>query len=171
MASPLFSRPWKRNLEGRLCALPYNKRFVNDEFREKISPNCTLVVHPEDWLIEYKANTFEEEEDLKYKVVSSKIGQFLFDLKKNLQLYLNTKDEKGAKPDVEALRDMIIRFKGPKPGVYLTDTFYLISSWEEYREVETYCAYARQAAQEILKQNGIPVPEWKWKERGRRKKK
>lgn len=153
--------------------MPYNKRFLNNEYREKISPNCTLVVSPEDWQIEYNANTYEEDEDLKYKVVSGKIGQFLFDLRKNLQLYLSTKEDKGQKPDVEGLRDMIIRFKGPKPGIYLTDTFYLLSSWEEYRQVETYIAYARQLVQQIWKENKIFKPEQRIRQKrrqGRQKK-
>ena len=89
-------------------------------YKETLSKNCTLVIFKDDWQLEYKADTFEEDKDLKYKVSSEKVDGFLFDLKRNLCLFFDVMEsEAKTPPDIECLRDMILRFKTDQPGVYL----------------------------------------------------
>jgi hypothetical protein len=123
-----------------------NKRILELEpvYKESLSKNCTLVIFKNDWQLEYKADTFEEDKDLKYKVSSEKVDGFLFDLKRNLRLFFDVM-ESGAKtpPDIECLRDMILKFKTDQPGVYLTETFCIMTCQEDYDEIEAYVERAK----------------------------
>ncbi len=118
---------------------------------QALSSDCTLVVFEDDWQIEYKAGTFEEDKDLKYKVTSKKVDQFLLDLKKNLRLFFDIYED-GEKPgDITSLRDMLIRFRTKKPGVYLTEQFCLARSWEDYEEIKKYIGEAKAIATKMIK--------------------
>lgn len=122
-------------------------------YKEPLSKNCMLVVFCNKWQIEYQADTFEEDKDLKYKVSSEKLEQFLFDCRKNLQLFYDMNDaEKVLPPDMEGLRDMILRFRTQKPGVYLTETFCLMTSQADYDEIEAYIKKAKEIAPKIQKE-------------------
>lgn len=113
-------------------------------YKETLSKNCTLVIFKDDWQLEYKADTFEEDKDLKYKVSSEKVDGFLFDLKRNLCLFFDVMEsEAKTPPDIECLRDMILRFKTDQPGVYLTETFCIMTCQEDYDEIEAYVERAK----------------------------
>lgn len=122
-------------------------------YTEQLNDRCALVVYKKSWHIEYNALTFDEDKDMKYKVDSFKISQYLSDLKKNLKLYFELMEQKGKKPmDVEGLRDMILRIKGEDSGVYLSDTFRVMTCEEDYERIEHTLNYARKKAEEVMKE-------------------
>ena len=120
-------------------------------YRENLEKDCELVITKNNWYIQFNANTWDEGKDMMYKVTSEKLPQFLSDLKKNLKLYLSMKEEGKPIPrDVEGLREMILRFKGERPGVYLSDTYRIITCREDYDRVEELVKKARDRAHKVI---------------------
>ncbi|MDO4553862.1 MAG: hypothetical protein Q4B70_01795 [Lachnospiraceae bacterium] len=120
-------------------------------YREKLDKECELVITKKGWYIQFHANTWDEGKDMNYKVTSEKLPQFLSDLKKNLKLYLNMKEENEKIPrDAEGLREMILRFKGEESGVYLSDTYRIMTCQEDYDLVEELVKKARDRVHKVL---------------------
>lgn len=119
-------------------------------YRENLDKDCELVITEKGWFIQFRARTWDEGEDMMYKVTSDKIPKFLSDLKGNLKLYMDMKEEgKPLSKDVEGLREMILRFKGDKPGIYLSDTYHIISCQEDYDRVEAMLKKAVDRANKV----------------------
>lgn len=119
-------------------------------YREHLTKDCELVIMRRDWFVQFNAKTWDEEKDMMYKITSGKIPQFLSDLRKNLRLYYDMKEVgKPQSKDVEGLRDMIVKFKGEKPGVYLSDAYWIASSQEDYLRVEELLKKATDRASKV----------------------
>lgn len=119
-------------------------------YREFLMDDCELVIMKNGWLIQFDAKTWDEDEDMMYKVTSDKISQFLQDLRKNLNLYLELKEAgKPLSKDGEGLRGMVIKFKGDKPGVYLNDTYWIASTQSDYDRIDALMKKAVDRASKI----------------------
>ncbi|MDO5410933.1 MAG: hypothetical protein Q4F21_10870 [Lachnospiraceae bacterium] len=129
-------------------------REAKNSCREKIGEHCNLVVTEGGWHIEFDARAWDEGKDMMYRVTQDKIPQFLSDLKNNLQLYqeLRQEGQKAMRHDVEGLREMQIRLKGEHPGVYLSDTFRILQDEQDLKAVEEMAARAEVRAAELMKE-------------------
>jgi hypothetical protein len=113
-------------------------------YRECLSNGCELVITPKDWSVQFGTG------DAKYQVGSDKIPEFLGDLKKNLNLYLEMKA--AGQPhtkDGDGVSNMTIKFHEEKPGVYLKDRYWIAASQADYNQVETLMKKAVDRASKI----------------------
>jgi hypothetical protein len=123
------------------------KTEENVIYREYLSEGCELVITRKDWNVQF--GTAGTEKD-RYLVESDKIPEFLGDLKKNLNLYLEMKE--AGQPhtkDGDGVRNMTLKFHEDKPGVYLQDTYWIASSLADYNQVETLMKKAVDRANKI----------------------
>jgi len=123
-------------------------------YREMLPCGCYLAIEDGSAYVAYDFLSVYHKREMEYRVPVEKIGEHLACLKKNLEVYLETKDQIPKMVLNSAGQGgMRIWYNNEYPGVCVKGDYFAVETWAEYEMYESSFLKAEQLAKEYIEKH------------------
>lgn len=128
------------------------KKSLADGYREMLPCGCYLAIENGEAYVAYDFLSVYHKREMEYRVPVDQIHKHLDCLKKNLEVYLETKDQIPKIVMSSSGRGgMRIWYNNEYPGVCIEGDYFAVDTWAEYEVYEKSFLKAERLAKEYLK--------------------
>ena len=131
---------------------PKNTRKVSAAgYREMLPCGCYLAIEDGEAYVAYDFLSVYHKREMEYRVPVDKIQKHLECLKKNLEVYMETKDQiPKIVMSSSGVGGMRIWYNNEYPGVCIQGDYFAVETWAEYEVYEKSFLKAEKLAKEYL---------------------
>jgi len=123
-------------------------------YREMLPCGCYLAIENGEAYVAYDFLSVYHKREMEYRVPVDKIHEHLDCLKKNLEVYLSTKDQiPNMIFSAAAQGGMRIWYNNEYPGVCVKGDYFAVETWAEYEMYETSFLKAEELAKKYFEEH------------------
>ena len=122
-------------------------------YREMLPCGCYLAIEHGEAYVAYDFLSVYHKREMEYRVPIDKIHEHLAYLKKNLEVFLATKDQIPILMSSAAQGGMYIWYNNEYPGVCVKGDYFAVENWAEYEMYESSFLKAEELAKKYFEEH------------------